>query len=338
MKYGYRILPHASAHDPAQHIVNLAENGRIRSHFHRHHQFVLVEYLGTSGSIRHQRGIVRLHPSAVAYLPCRIRRTYGGVNISPGRCPEKYVGPRIILQERHEFPQGAAIAGIIRDYIVRKGFRSEQKKRACRSTVTPYVRQGFLRHGQEQCILLFLGHSLELVVRIYVRLDNKHFQRILLLFIRRIYQMRYCKRCRKYDEAACHGCRFRLSVESHGPSPVGQGHEQSEHREIRKPYPERPAQSPRIFIPLYGLYASGKGIAQHKPRPGDIHVEIGPLPGYPHNHQENIGQCACKVFLAEPERREDDGHLESIGEDCEKSAADSGIAHPERRDGVPQDE
>ena len=62
------------------------------------------------------------------------------------------------------------------------------------------------------------------------------------------------------------------------------------------------------------------------------------FPRYPSGGKENIWKDALEIFLAETEQAEDQRHLEGICKNGEKSAPDSGIAHPEGGGGIPEHE
>ena len=120
-----------------------------------------------------------------------------------------------MAQEVGEASPGAAAVVLAADNVVGEGLRSYDEERSCCTvSETGAERRDYLTF--QQCVLLVLSHRLELVVWIYVGLDDKDFE-IFGRLVHRIlisvsYSTRSDKRSSEKSDKACESCCLCLVV------------------------------------------------------------------------------------------------------------------------------
>ena len=199
------------------------------------------------------------------------------------------------------------------------------------------VLQGLPDLSFQDGVLLALAEGFEFVVRVDVGLDGEYFQRFAFFFIPVPDDDGTDHRDDQDQRIAAGGGETGLPVPAEEAA-VGQGAQQAEETQVAGPDPEGSAERAGIFIPLGKGQRPGERVSEGQPGPGDLGAEIEPFPGNPGGGQEEVGNAAPEHLLAAAEEGEDDRHLQRIRQDGENAAADGGVADPEGRQGVPEDE
>ena len=328
------LLSDAAAHHAAEHVVDLREEGGVRGLFHADDEFRFVEKVAAAGPVEDQGGVVGFHPAAVAEAARRHGRAGRAGEILPGGGPEEQVGRRMRLEERKEGLVGRTFRNGVGDDVSREGFRSQQENGGQGVTAV----QGLFELLAEDGVLLGLRHPAEFVVRVDIGLGDNHFQ---------LFPVRPAAvpddggsgHRRKQDQhGGGDGGDARLAVPA-APAPVGERDHQPEQGQVHGPDPEGAAEGAGVLVPLDKAGRPGEGVAEHEPRPGDLGKgQVPALPRDPCGSEEKIGEDPTLAPLDPAEGAEYQRHLERVGQDGENASADRGVADPEGRHGIPEDE
>ena len=233
-------------------------------------------------------------------------------------------------------PVGMAQHGIVGPDVGGEGLGGQDQQRL-QGVLMLADRPGGL--VEEDGILLLLGHRREFVVRVDVRLEDCDIERFVRLVIAPPDPQRagdrQCNGYRQGNDGRGPGLRVPPA-----PGAVGQGGHQAEERQVDRPDPERAAERTGELVPLHQRKRAGESVAKDQPGPGYLGgIEVILLPGDPGGGQKDVGEdVAFEAFFDPSEQAEDQGHLQGVGQRGEDAAADGGVADPEGRGKVPDQE